>query len=49
MKSLKRHILEANEWGILPEEITEAEHQGKKVSLNNPTRTPGGPKKFAVL
>ena len=48
MKSLKRHILEANEWGVLPEELVEAEHQGKKVTLNNPTRTPGGPKKFAV-
>lgn len=26
----------------------EAEHQGKKVTLNKPFRTPGGPKKFAV-
>ena len=25
-----------------------AEHQGKKVTLNKPFRTPGGPKKFAV-
>jgi|TARA_B100001094_G_C18042535_1_gene725730 hypothetical protein len=30
------------------EEITESEYQGKKVTLNNPIRTPGGPKKFAV-
>jgi hypothetical protein len=28
--------------------INEAEHQGKKVSLNKPVRTPGGPKKFKV-
>jgi len=28
--------------------ITEAEHRGKKVNLNKPFRTPGGPKKFAV-
>lgn len=26
----------------------ESEHQGKKVTLNKPFRTPGGPKKFAV-
>jgi hypothetical protein len=25
-----------------------AEYQGKKVTLNKPFRTPGGPKKFAV-
>ena len=30
------------------EGISEAEYQGKKVSLNNPFRTPDGPKKFAV-
>jgi len=30
------------------EGIYEAEYQGKKVTLNNPMRTPGGPKKFAV-
>lgn len=28
--------------------INEAEHRGKKVKLNSPFRTPGGPKKFAV-
>lgn len=28
--------------------IMEAEHRGKKVKLNSPFRTPGGPKKFAV-
>lgn len=28
--------------------IIEAEHRGKKVKLNKPFRTPGGPKKFAV-
>jgi len=28
--------------------IEEAEHRGKKVNLNKPFRTPGGPKKFAV-
>ena len=26
----------------------ESEYQGKKVTLNNPIRTPGGPKKFSV-
>jgi len=30
------------------ETLEEAEHQGKKVTLNKPFRTPGGPKKFAV-
>lgn len=30
------------------EKLNEAEHQGKKVSLNKPVRTPGGPKKFKV-
>ena len=29
-------------------EITEAEYQGRKVTLNNPMRTPKGPRKFAV-
>ena len=29
-------------------ELNEAEHRGKKVNLNSPFRTPGGPKKFAV-
>lgn len=28
--------------------VEEAEYQGKKVKLNKPFRTPGGPKKFAV-
>lgn len=28
--------------------LDEAEHRGKKVNLNKPFRTPGGPKKFAV-
>lgn len=28
--------------------LQEAEHRGKKVNLNSPFRTPGGPKKFAV-
>ena len=32
----------------IPEYLTEAEHRGKKVNLNSPFRTPGGPKKFAV-
>jgi len=30
------------------EVITEAEYRGRKVKLNSPFRTPGGPKKFAV-
>jgi hypothetical protein len=30
------------------DEIDEAEYQGKKVQLNKPRRTPGGPRKFAV-
>ena len=37
---------EADEWGIFPSQITEAEHQGKKVTLNKPVR--GGSKKFYV-
>lgn len=28
--------------------IEESEYQGKKVALNNPFRTSGGPKKFSV-
>jgi len=28
--------------------LSEAVHRGKKVNLNKPFRTPGGPKKFAV-
>ena len=42
----KDYIKEANEWGILPHELTEAEYQGKKVKLNDPIR--GGSKKFYV-
>ena len=30
------------------EGIQEAEYQGRKVTLNNPIRTPKGPRKFAV-
>ena len=30
------------------EGIQEAEYQGRKVTLNNPMRTPKGPRKFAV-
>lgn len=30
------------------ETLSEAEHRGKKVNLNKPFRTSGGPKKFAV-
>jgi hypothetical protein len=30
------------------EEVNEAEHNGEKVRLNKPTRTPSGPKKFKV-
>lgn len=32
----------------LRELIEQAEYQGKKVQLNKPFRTPGGPKKFSV-
>jgi hypothetical protein len=50
----KSVILESGErvWLDVPVEVgiplTEAEHRGKKVKLNSPFRTPGGPKKFAV-
>ena len=30
------------------DEIDEAEYRGRKVDLNKPFRTPGGPRKFAV-
>jgi hypothetical protein len=30
------------------DDLVEAEYQGKKVTLNKPFRTAGGPKKFAV-
>ena len=33
---------------ILEETLEEAEYQGKKVTLNDPFRTPSGPKKFSV-
>jgi len=33
---------------ILRKKLNEAEHAGKKVSLNKPMRTPDGPKKFKV-
>lgn len=32
----------------IEDSINEAIHRGKKVKLNSPFRTPGGPKKFAV-
>ena len=43
------YIKEAIEWGVLPHELTEAEYQGRKVKLNDPMRTPDGPKKFKVF
>jgi hypothetical protein len=33
---------------MLEEDLNEAEYQGKDVKLNDPFRTPSGPKKFAV-
>jgi hypothetical protein len=33
---------------LLSNKATAAEYQGRKVTLNKPFRTPGGPKKFAV-
>jgi nicotinic acid mononucleotide adenylyltransferase len=36
------------DYPMCEEEINEAEYQGKDVKLNDPFRTPGGPKKFAV-
>jgi|TARA_B100001094_G_scaffold170201_1_gene164635 hypothetical protein len=44
----KEYASQVNEWGVHTSELTEAEHQGKKVNLNDPIRTSGGPKKFAV-
>lgn len=37
-------------WVEWPEDdvLIEAEYKGRKVKLNKPFRTPGGPKKFAV-
>jgi hypothetical protein len=37
---------EADEWGIYPSQINEADYQGKTVTLNKPVR--GGSKKFYV-
>jgi hypothetical protein len=47
-KSFKEFAEEVNEWGVMPSQITESEYQGKKVKLNDPFRTSGGPKKFSV-
>jgi hypothetical protein len=33
---------------FIDEEINEAEYRGRKVDLNKPFRTPGGPRKFGV-
>lgn len=33
---------------LIKEKLNEAEHNGKKVPLNKPMRTPSGPKKFKV-
>ena len=38
-------ILTGEEFNV---NISEAEYRGRKVKLNSPFRTPGGPKKFAV-
>ena len=38
-------ILTGEEFNV---DINEAEYRGRKVKLNSPFRTPGGPKKFAV-
>ena len=51
MKSFKDYekidsICEAMEWEELI--LEEVEHEGKKVTLNKPHRTPDGPKKFSV-
>jgi len=47
-KSFKEFAEEVNDWGVLPSTIVESEYQGKKVKLNDPFRTSGGPKKFSV-
>jgi len=42
---------EYEDWGVEESEVVElsaAEYKGKKVTLNKPFRTSGGPKKFAV-
>ena len=33
---------------VQDEELEEAEYRGRKINLNRPFRTPGGPRKFAV-
>jgi hypothetical protein len=35
-------------WVEMSETLTEAEYQGREVTLNKPFRTPDGPKKFSV-
>ena len=35
-------------WIAINETLVEAEYQGRKVELNKPHRTSGGPKKFSV-
>ena len=44
--SFKEFAEDVNEWGVLPSTITEAQYQGKTVTLNKPVR--GGTKKFYV-
>lgn len=44
MKSFKEYVTESQDVDI----VEEAEYQGKKVKLNDPFRTSGGPKKFSV-
>lgn len=34
---------------LIRKKLEEAEYKGKKISLNKPMRTPGGPKKFKVF
>jgi hypothetical protein len=36
------------EFGWIEDVLTEAEYRGRKVTLNKPFRTPGGPRKFSV-
>lgn len=45
LKAIKSVVKEAREPLL---DINEAEYKGKKVTLNKPFRTPGGPKKSAV-
>ena len=45
---LKTFAKEDCDCGCGDHEITESEYQGKKVKLNDPFRTSGGPKKFSV-